>query len=360
VKGARRLSRRDLMAIGAAGVVGSLLKTQVGKAHAVAGPSPIEHAVVILRENHSYDNYFGKFPGGDGKTAGRRCADETPDPPHLREHALRGSSFDGRGYCHYLEDDVPNYWKYAREFVLCDNYFADARASSYPNYFMMMAAQTPTLDHIRGDTRGKYDLPTIADRLTGKGIAWRNYNDGIPLVAMFKRAWESGNVVPLSQFGSDAATGQLPAVTWLTPSLRDSEHPPASVKQGENWTVRQINALMDSPQWSKCAVFVVWDESGGFWDHVDPPVVEKEKGFLGLGPAIRYGYRIPCLVIGPYAKRGYVSRTLYSHASLLKTIERLFDVPPLTDRDAQANDLLDCFDFDQTPRAPVRLAERGA
>jgi phospholipase C len=298
------------------------------------------------------------FPGGNGKTAGLRCDDEHPDPPHLRDHALRGVSINARGCCHYRENDIPNYWTYAREFVLCDNYFADILGPSYPNYFMLMAAQTPTLDHIRGDTRAKFEVTTVADRLTDKGIAWRNYNGGLPLIAMFKRLYESGNVVPLSQFAVDAADGKLPPVSWLTPSLADSEHPPASVKRGENWTVRHINAVMQGPQWPRCGIVVVWDEWGGFWDHVSPPVVEKEKGFLGLGPATRYGYRIPCLIIGPYAKRGYVSRPLYSHVSVLRTIEQLFDLRPLNERDAQANDLFDCFDFDQEPRAPLVLAER--
>jgi phospholipase C len=354
------LGRRDLFRLCAAVLAGGIASSRRRAGGATQDRLPIEHVVVILRENHSYDNYFGSFPGGSGKTAGPRCEDERPDPPHLRDHALRGVAVDARGYCHYREDDVPNYWAYAREFALCDTYFADVLGPSYPNYFMLMAAQTPTLDHIRGDTRGKFELLTIADRLTEKGIGWRNYNDGIPLVAMFKSLSRSGNVVSLSTFAVDAAKGTLPSVSWLTPSLADSEHPPASVKRGENWTVRQINAAMRGPQWPRCAIFVVWDEWGGFWDHVKPPVVEKEKGFLGLGQATRYGYRIPCLVIGPYAKHGYISHTQYSHMSVLRTIEKLFDVPPLNERDAQANDLLDCFDFDQPARSPVVLAERGA
>ena len=318
---------------------------------------PIKHIVVILRENHSYDNYFGTFPQGNGKTAGWRCEDERPDPPHLREHALRGPSVDVRGYCHYREEDIPNYFTYAREFTLCDNYFADVLGPSYPNYFMLMAAQTPTLDHIRGDTRGKYDLPTIAGRLTEKSVTWRNYNGGIPLVSMFKNALASGNVVPLRTFEGDAAEGRLPSVSWLTPALADSEHPPASVKRGENWTVHMVNIAMRSPVWPECAIFIVWDEWGGFWDHVKAPVVEKEKGFFGQ--TIRYGYRIPCLAINPYAKKGHVSHTLYSHMSVLRTIERLFDVSPLNERDAAANDLLDCFDFSQPPRPPLVLTERA-
>ena len=127
------------------------------------------------------------------------------------------------------------------------------------------------------------------------------------------------------------------------------------MKRGENWTVANVNAVMQGPLWRKSAVIIVWDEWGGFWDHVTPPLVENEPGTFN---AMRYGYRIPCLIISPHAKRGYVSHTLYSHMSVLRTIERIFGVPPLNERDAQADDLLDCFDFTQEPRVPVILKER--
>ena len=351
----RRRSFLKWAGLGAGALLAPTLRLRAGGVEPAV--LPIKRVVVILRENHSYDNYFGTFPQGNGKTTGGRCEDERPDPPHLREHALRRSYVDIRGYCHYREADIPNYWTYARAFVLCDNYFADVLGPSYPNYFMLMAAQTPTLDHIRGQTRGKYDLPAITDRLTEKGVTWRNYDGGLPLVSMFKSALASGNVVPLHTFADDAAGGRIPSVSWLTPALVDSEHPPASVKRGENWTVGQVNAVMRSPVWPECAIVIVWDEWGGFWDHVKPPVVEKEAGVFGQ--VMRYGYRIPCLVISPYAKKGYVSHTLYSHMSVLRTIERLFDVSPLSERDAAANDLLDCFDFSQTPRPPLVLTERA-
>lgn len=348
-------SRRRFLRLVAGAAFGAVLRPRRAAPRSIA--PPIEHVVILVRENHSYDNYFGTFPGGDGKTAGSRCEDERPDPPHLRDAAVRGVTVGVNGDCHYLEEDIPNYFAYAREFVLCDRYYADVLASSYPNYFLMMAAETPTLQHIPGDTRGRYELPTIMDRLSDGGVSWRNYNGGLPVVSMFKRALASGNVVPLSSFAEDAATGSLPAVSWLTPSLADSEHPPYSVRRGENWTVRHVNALMNGPRWPKTAILVVWDEWGGFWDHVKPPVVEKEKGLFA--PAIRYGYRVPCLVLGAYARRGHVSHTLYSHVSVLRTIERIFDVAPLNERDAGANDLLDCFDFAQAPRQPVVLRERA-
>ena len=109
--------------------------------------------------------------------------------------------------------------------------------------------------------------------------------------------------------------------------------------------------------WPKCTIMIVWDEWGGFWDHVtSPPDVEKEPGTFY---SMRYGYRIPCLIISPYAKRGYISHTIYSHMSVLRTIGLIFNVPPLNERDGKASDLLDCFDFAQEPRPPLILKERA-
>ena len=340
-----------ISAVASAGMLGGFASSALGQVFAQADTArlPIEHVILIFRENHSYDNYFATFPGGNGQTTSSRCADETPDPPHRRRDALYGVIRGPRGNCHYLEQDIPNYFAYAREFVLCDNYFADIRGPSHPNYFMLMAAQTPRLDNISGELKDKYEMTTIVDRLRDKGVSWKNYNGGIALVALFKNAVASGNIVPLAGFTADALSGKLPAMSWVTPSLGDSEHAPYSVKRGENWTVAKVNAVMQGPLWPKCAIFIVYDEWGGFWDHVTPPAVEGN---------VRYGYRIPCLILSPYAKRGYVSHTLYSHLSVLRTIERLFGVAPLNDLDAKANDLLDCFDFQQEPRAPLILKER--
>lgn len=348
------LTRRRLLrisAVASVGLLGGFASSPLGPVFGQTETArlPIEHVILIFRENHSYDNYFATFPGGNGKTTSSRCDDETLDPPHGRRDALYGVIRGPRGNCHYVEQDIPNYFAYAREFVLCDNYFADIRGPSHPNYFMLMAAQTPSLDNISGELKGKYEMTTIADRLSDKGVSWKNYNGGIALVALFKNAVASGNIVPLAGFTADALGGKLPAMSWVTPSLRDSEHAPYSVKRGENWTVAKVNAVMQGPLWAKCAIFIVYDEWGGFWDHVTPPAVE---GY------VRYGYRIPCLILSPYAKHGYVSHTLYSHMSVLRTIERLFDVAPLNDLDAKANDLLDCFDFQQEPRAPLILKER--
>jgi len=150
------------------------------------------------------------------------------------------------------------------------------------------------------------------------------------------------------QFFEDAAAGNLPNTAWLnsgflTDSYAKSGHPPASLCVAENYAVRVLNAVTNSSQWQTTALFLVWDDWGGFYDHVAPPVVESWKD----GTPFRYGYRVPCIVVSPYAQHGYVSHTLYSHVSLLRFIETLFGLDPLTERDANANDMLDCFDFDQ-------------
>jgi phospholipase C len=267
---------------------------------------------------------------------------------------LRGSFVDARGDCHYREEDIPRYFALARAFTLCDNYFGELLAPSVPNYFMLMAAESPLLENPQGRQRGRFTTPSIIDRLAARGIAWRNYDGGLPLVSLFAGAAASGNIVPEDTFFADARDGRLPAVSWLTPSIADSEHPAYSIRRGEEWTIRRINALMQSPLWPRLAAIVVWDEWGGFRDHVAPPVAERDAEY---DVPLRYGYRVPCLVVGPYARRGYVSHTRYSHVSVLRTIERLFDLPPLTARDAAANDLLDCFDFAQPPQPPKLLPD---
>jgi phospholipase C len=155
-----------------------------------------------------------------------------------------------------------------------------------------------------------------------------------------------------SEFVADATQGTLPAFSWVTPTYLTSTHPPISVCTGENWFVDKMNALMRGPDWGSTAVFLVWDDFGGFYDHVSPPKVDA----LGLGP------RVPLIVISPFAKQGAIIHTTYSFESVLKTAEELYKLPSLTDRDRTANDILDAFDFSQAPTAPFILsgADQGS
>jgi len=154
--------------------------------------------------------------------------------------------------------------------------------------------------------------------------------------------------MPPAQFLADAKAGHLPAVSWLLPPTGESEHPPESVCEGENWSVNVLNAVMQGPDWNSTVVFVTWDDFGGLYDHLAPPQVDQ----FGLGP------RVPLLIISPYAKRGYVSHTVYDHTTVLKFIETRYGLRALTSRDAAASNMLDSFDFEQAPQPPLLLQSR--
>ena len=148
-----------------------------------------------------------------------------------------------------------------------------------------------------------------------------------------------------------AQAGTLPAFSWLTPPFTASAHPPFSICSAEDWFVQQMNALMRGPDWASTAVFLVFDDYGGFYDHVAPP---KAQPYGTLGP------RVPFLVISPYARAGYVDHQTYSFTSIVKTVEELEGVGPLTAYDRAANDVWGAFDFGQKPLAPLSLPERAS
>jgi phospholipase C len=203
-----------------------------------------------------------------------------------------------------------------------------------------------------------FDFQTVADSLETAHITWKyyapRYGEGgyiwnaLDAIKHIRQTdlWTT-RVAHDSQFADDAKNGRLPAVSWLVTG-RASEHPPASLCVGENWTVQQLNAIMAGPDWNTTAVFITWDDFGGFYDHVPPPTVDA----FGFGP------RVPLLIISPYAKHGYISHTQYEFASLLKFVESRYGLAPLTARDRVANAMLDSFDFTQTPQPPRVLETR--
>ena len=325
--------------------------------------SLIKNIIFFIQENHSFDSLFAGFPGANGKYAGQNCPDALlKDPPHLHSDAFQpdgATSEEAR--CSYTEADAPNYWKLARLFTLCDNYFGDVRGPSFPNFLMTISGQTPMLGPgSESDVCPQFclDIEVLPHRLDARGLTWRDYGGiftsikslmGRPEVMDFKD----------EQFFEDAARGTLPNVAWLVSGfLHDgapkSGHPPSSLCVGENYAVKVLNTVMNGPQWLNTALFLVWDEWGGFYDHVEPPVVERWED----GTPYRFGHRAPCMVISPYARSGYISHTVYSHVSLLRFAETIFDLEPLTERDARANPMLDCFDFNQSPLQPLSLQSR--
>jgi phospholipase C len=360
-----KLSRRNflqlLLATGGTLLAGKALHS-LYSASRLAHVDRIKNIIFFIQENHSFDSLFADFPGANGKSAVGRCPDSLPkDPPHKHSDAFQpdGATTDA-ARCSYTEADAPNYWKLARAFTLCDNYFSDVRGPSHPNFLMMIAGQSPIVDTPIPDVCPDFclDIEVLAHRLDASGLSWRDYGGiftsieslvGRPEVMDFRD----------EQFFVDAAQGTLPNVGWLNSGFlyeaaAKSGHPPSSLCVGENYAVQVLNAVMNGPQWSTTAFFLVWDEWGGFYDHVDPPIVERWND----GTPFRYGHRVPCIVVSPYARAGHVSHQMYSHVSLLRFAETIFSLEPLTHRDARASDMLDCFDFEQTPLPPLSLESR--
>jgi len=400
----------------------ALVLMSLGVATAFAqnpGLNNIQHIVFIIKENRSFDNYFGTFPGADGATTGKISTGDviplghTPDrTPHDLCHSwfCATQSIDGGNmdrfdmvyqgningtmlpYTQLTEQDIPNYFALAKQFVLADRMFSSLEGASFPNHLYTIAADSggvvqnpndplnPTNSGILtwgcdsdsvttvlmvdddGDVSTKFpcfDIPTLGDRLEAAGISWKSYAPGPGQPGYMFSTYDAidhirntslwaEHVVPDTQFAADALSGNLPAVSWVVTGS-GSEHPNASSCVGEDWTVTQLNAIMQGPDWASTAIFITWDDFGGFYDHVPPPIMDQ----YGLGP------RVPLLIISPYAKSGYVSHTQYEFSSVLRLIEKRFGLQSLATRDAEANDMLDSFDFSQQPQPPLVLQTRS-
>src|SRR2546428_7952232 len=201
-----------------------------------------------------------------------------------------------------------------------------------------------------------FQLPSLPATLEQAGFDWRHYGgDAFNYVTGLR-----GHLVhaPSQQFAVDAAEGKLPAVSWVyAPEIPHephplTEHPPGNVTDGMNWTVEQVTAVVRGGLWPQTAIFITSDDWGGWYAHVDPPHVETWVD----GSQFRYGTRVGCLVLSPYARRGYISRVLHSHVSLVKFCETTFGLTHLNVRDAAADDMSDCFDFSQPPAPPPNFA----
>ncbi len=323
----------------------------------------IKHVVMIIKENHTFDNYFGTFPGANGDATLARAADPPPrDPPHNHGAWLKRAA--GAVQEQYIEADIPAYFAYARQFTLCDNFFTEVASQSIPNHLMLIAAASPLMDNPhKGDPpalQPPFNLKSLPTRLEEAGLDWRVYGGDFifkNITGLLGRGKNHGS----DQFVVDAAKGDLPAVTWLY-SEALSEHPPFAgqkgpvVGPGMQWTVEQVNAVVQGGLWPNTVVFITWDDWGGWFDHVEPKNVEQwpANGFPASyqNTQFSYGPRVGCLVLSPFAKGGHISKVFHSHVSLVKFCETTFGVPALNARDAKSDDMSDCFDFTQHAAPP--------
>jgi len=381
--------------------------------------TPIKHVIFIMKENQSFDDYFGMYPYGFNRSLANNSivkqlsvpygiqndygSVEVPNYPGLgwlfgysKLKYLNGvSQVDpGEGWVDYHGDwdwgsmdgfvaysgtqaltyvsyqQIPYYWDYAEEYVLADNYYTPVFTETLPNRLASLCGMSP----VTNDFGPPPYVPlndTIFYQLNEHNVSWGYFqlystvrnppsDQTYPLDAI--QGFNSNPAyadrdMNISLFFQEAKNGSLPAVSFVMPfglygegNVPDvSEHPPANITLGELWTVSIVNAVMKGPDWDSSAIFITWDEFGGFYDNVAPPQVD----------AFGYGGRVPLLVISPYAKENYVDSTVLNHDSILKFIDYNWNMPYLSQWVANSGSVLSAFDFSQAPRPPIVLGPGG-
>ena len=370
----------------------------------VAG-SPIQHIVVIMQENRSFDNLFNGFPGADtaqsGMSGGQSveltpiALDDSRDLGHSHpdwwqdwDHgamdgfARSGSSPSTLAYSYVPEQDVEPYWMLARQYVLGDRMFQSNTGPSFVAHQYMIAGQSANVaENPSGpvwgcdadpsetaavvgpngtDLPGVYpcfDYLTAADLLDEKGVTWRYYApadgaDNFSLSAYqairhirFGKDWQDNVISPQTRVLTDIQNGELAQVTWIVPDLAHSDHPGSGSKEGPDWVASIVNAIGKSPYWNSTVIFISWDDWGGWYDHVDPPKVDA------MGP----GFRVPLLIVSPYARHGYITHQNHEASGFIAFIEHNYDLGTLGARDAGTDAFEDCLDYKQKPSAFITI-----
>ena len=374
-------------------------------------PTPIKYVLVLVKENHTFDNYFTGFPGASSSTTAKLSTGATytrpvaPTGPLSQDicHAnscgqkayaggkMNGFDLIGAGklpFVRYTEQQIPNYWQYARNFVLADHLFSTTLGPSTPGHAVFWNAQSLVLANAKctvdggacggfGCTAGKdvkvtsynpddcttktvapcFDVPTVVDHLP-EGFTWADYGGALALMTKSVAADPNykTHFRKQSDLVADLTAGKIANLTighlW---GGDESEHPSAYPCVGENFTVDIVNAAMKLPQWNEMAIVITWDDWGGFYDHVAPTVHKCQNGQI-----FQTGFRLPAIIVSPYAKKGYVLTSKAEQASVPRLVEELWGMDFMTARDPHARDgtagsLLGAFDFTQTPRAPLIL-----
>ncbi len=342
-------------------------------------PSPqnsgIEHIVVVMMENRSFDHFLGWLPNANGKQAGFTYVDSAgvshathslsgdytgcphPDPDHSYEGArveydnglmdgfLRASSNDVYSIGYYGEQDIPFYAALARNYTTCDRYFASILGPTFPNRLFLHAAQTDRLKNSTNTT----SLPTIWDRLAAAGVSANYFFSNVPFVALWGTKYLGiSRLYP--EFLAAAATGTLPAVSFLDPRYTvlddgtgNDDHPHADIREGDLFLYQTFQAVANGPKWANTVFIVNFDEWGGFFEHIAPPratapnLVDPD---LVKGKAL-LGCRVPTVVASPFSRGNpfdpRVSASVFDHTSVLKLIEWRWRLAPLTARDASSD-----------------------
>lgn len=351
--------------------------------------NPIEHIIVIMQENHSFDNYFGRL--NQDKFYGSQVSGITDQMYNLDKHGQpvyahheeskcvadpehdwnpihrewNNGKMDGfvllngkRAMGYFDERDIPFYYDIANKFAIADNYHSALLTETLPNRFFLYAGTS--FGHIGGvvpfplfGLRHK----TIFDSLNEHGVSWKYYKNGIGYLAMFQPMYLAnlGKMAKISSFKKDLAKNKLPQVVFIDADFGgQDEHPNGNIEEGQMFVAQRLKELMESSAWEKSVLFLTYDEGGGFFDHEAPPqfcapdkiqprlksAQHKAGGFEQLG------FRVPFVAISPYVKHHFVSHQTYDHTAILRFIEDKFKLPALSVRDANSNTLNEMFDFD--------------
>jgi phospholipase C len=369
----------------------------------------VEHIVVLMMENHSYDNKLGMLgrAGADGFTLGadglptatnpypgsskiqhsfrmpttcqlHGAPSQTWQASHVAYAGGRNNGFvDASGPVamgYWERADQPFYYSLASVFPIADRYFSSVLGQTFPNRRYLMAGTSvgmvnddQVIDLAKYPARG-----TIFDQLNAHRISWRDYWSSTPTTLLFpylfvKDPLNALRLAKISHFFDDAAAGKLPGFCIVEPDFgNSSEENPQNVAAAEAFAASVINAVMSGPGWAKTLLIWTYDEHGGYYDHVPPPAAvppddiapDKLLGGPRYDGFARYGFRVPCAVVSPWARPGYVSHTVYDHTSILALVEAKWNLPALTRRDAAAHNMLDMLDL-KTPAfaKPPKLAK---
>ncbi len=397
---------------------GDLPAETQGKSHPNGAQIPVEHIVVLMQENRSFDHYFQKLPEfgqpdvdvappgftnpdasgnpvapfhdtqfcfvdtnhewsgvhqqvGNGKMDGFFASNDGwhQAPAHGTLDLLSGK----RAMGYYDQNDLPFYYALASEYAIADHYHASVLGPTWPNRMFMYAA---TSFGLTSNTFPEADK-TLMDYLEERQVAWKVYSSGTPGYGMFVPQflkYREEHFVGIEEYFADAKAGTLPQFALVEAKLGDErfnqndEHPPAIAPLGEAFTSTVVDALAKSSNWPTSALFITYDEHGGLYDHVVPPAAcppDDRPLQIAAGDPVakldQLGVRVPMMVVSPFAKKHFVAHHVYDHTSIVRFIEAKFVIPALTNRDANAEAPWEMFDFDSPPHAtPATLPSPGS
>lgn len=383
---------------------GAMAKDTLAGTARIGDQMPFDHIVLVMQENRSFDHYYSKLggevngaadtitnPDSDGNPVSRyhtphycvRDVNHSWEGAHTQYNGGKNDGFvvtndpGGERAMGYLdESDLPFYYSLARTFAISDSHFCALLGPTQPNRSFYWAATSfgATDNGLAPSKDPATNKPpqSIFTELNAAHVQWKSYTTDVASPAVFIGLLSTNldNFRPITEFLSDAASGNLPPVSVVEGSFmggpdgdESDEHPSSNPQYGQQFIESVVNATMSSPAWPKTVLVITYDEHGGFYDHVPPPKACEPDSTPPTGGGTeglkfdRYGFRTPLIVVSPFVKRGYVSHQVVDHTSITRLVEARFGLPAMTARDANAWPLLDFFDFDHPDNSIPTLAQ---